>query len=276
MNINTISKLTYYIVSEYYKNNLEPFFEYLDDNILWFGPAEKQILKSKQSMLDAWSREQNDLTFTIGDVVEYKVPLTKTCCNIIVSFPIFTHYPDGVTHLHNQRIDCLWTEYKTKDDHGNITTTPRILKMHISNTVRMNDEDFVYAVHSENNNIGQLNFSQSEHVTFRGKNNTIYHCISDSILWIEKANEGRNSLVYTLTGEIESSEKTLYFLEKYPELFLSPHVSYLVNPLHIKSINRFQITLDNNTVLSVPEKKYTKFKSSFSEWIETQNKKQSE
>ena len=87
---------------------------------------------------------------------------------------------------------------------------------------------------------------------------------------------GRNSLVYTLTGEIESSEKTLYFLEKYPELFLSPHVSYLVNPLHIKSINRFQITLDNNTVLSVPEKKYTKFKSSFSEWIETQNKKQSE
>ena len=53
MNINTISKLTYYIVSEYYKNNLEPFFEYLDDNILWFGPAEKQILKSKPSMLDA-------------------------------------------------------------------------------------------------------------------------------------------------------------------------------------------------------------------------------
>ena len=46
-------KLTYYIVSEYYRNNLEPFFEYIDENILWIGPADKQLLRSKDAIIEA-------------------------------------------------------------------------------------------------------------------------------------------------------------------------------------------------------------------------------
>ena len=45
---NDFLKLSYLIVSEYYRNNLDPLFEYIDDNILWIGPAEKHLLRSKK------------------------------------------------------------------------------------------------------------------------------------------------------------------------------------------------------------------------------------
>ena len=270
MNIDKVAELTYHIITEYYKNNLKPFFEYLDENILWFGPAEKQILKTKQAMLDAWAKEQNELTFTVGDVIVYKIPLTKKSCDIIITYPVYTHYPDGVTHLHNQRMDCLWMEKTIDSTDGQSETVSRIVRMNISNSIRMHDEDFVYAVHSEHSNVGQLNYPHGSHITFKGKNNMVYHFLSDSILWIEKSDAGRHSIVHTVNEDFLSVEGTNYFNKEYPSLFFAPHISYLVNPLHIRSVERLKITLDNDTELPIPEKKYTKFKSDFVKWSENQ------
>lgn len=51
-----------------------------------------------------------------------------------------------------------------------------------------------------------------------------------------------------------------------------PHKSYLVNPLHIKNIYRFKITLDNGKTLPIPAKKYTMFKNELIEWTNNWNK----
>lgn len=53
MNTNEIIEKSVYIITEYYKNNTQPFFDNIDDDILWIGPAENQILRGKANILSA-------------------------------------------------------------------------------------------------------------------------------------------------------------------------------------------------------------------------------
>ena len=269
---NDFLKLSYLIVSEYYRNNLDPLFEYIDDNILWIGPAEKHLLRSKKEMLEAWSKENSNLTFSMGNVTEYPVSLTPKCCNVILTFPVYTYYPDGVTHMHNQRMDFTWLVRKVKDDNGKTQNVPKVVKLHISNGVQIDDKDFIYAIHSEYINTNQELSIPDIRILFSSKDGLICSYLSRSILWLEKLDHGKYTIVHTLTEDIASNKNTDYFTENYPGLFLMPHKSYLVNPIHIKNICRFKITLDNGKTLPIPEKKYMSFKNELYEWTNNWNK----
>ena len=272
MVLNEFLNLSFRVVSEYYRNNLDPFFEYIDENVLWIGPAEKQLLRSKESIIEAWSKEEPNLTFTMGNVTEYPIPLTSKCCNVILTFPVYTHYPDGVTQMHSQRMDFTWIEKKLKNENGETVTVPRIVKLHISNGVQIDNQDFIYAVHSKNINTNQIISLPGVRVLFKSKDGLICSYLSDSILWIEKLDHGKYTTVHTATEEIQSNKSTDYFIENYPGVFLSPHKSYLVNPIHIRSIRRFSLTLVTGKTLPIPEKKYTRFKTEFMKWMDDLNK----
>lgn len=269
---NEIMELSYNIVSEYYNNDLELFFEFIDEDILWFGPANKQILRTKKALVEAWSKETSDLKFTMGNVTEYFVPLNTKCCCVILTFPVYTHYPDGVTHLHNQRIDLTWFERKIKCENGETIVAPRMAKIHISNGYDLDDQDFIYAVHSKDINTNQTVITPGKRIFFKAKDGQICNYLSDSILWIEKSDHGKHSVIHLITEDIYSNKNTDYFTENYPDVFLQPHKSYLVNPSHIKNICRFNLTLDNGVKLSIPEKKYTKFKAEYAKWTAEINK----
>ena len=272
MIISEIMKLSYNVVSRYYNNDLEPFFEYIDEDVLWIGPANKQILHTKRAIIEAWSKETSELTFTMGNVTEYSVPLKSKCCCVILSFPVYTHYPDGVTQLHNQRIDLTWIERKIKCETGETLTVPRMVKIHISNGVDIDDRDFIYAVHSKDINTNQFFSSQGKRVLFKSKVGMTCCYLSDSILWIERSDHGKHSLIHMVTEDVRSTGNLEYFMEKYPDIFIEPHKSYIVNPIHIKSIYRFGLILDNGIKLPIPEKKYTKFKAVYEMWTEEMSK----
>ena len=274
MVISDILKRSYYMVSEYYRNHLEPFFENIDENILWIGPAEKHLLRSKEAILEAWSKESHTLTFSMGNVTEYSVPLTSKCCNVILTFPVYTHYPDGVTQMHSQRMDFTWLERKIKDENGSAVTVPRVVKLHISNGAPLDKRDFIYAVHSEYVNGFQSFISPGKRVLFGGRDGLIRSYLAESILWIEKLDHGKYTVVHTATENVDSNKNTDYFTENYPDLFLSPHRSYLVNPIHIRNVCRFKLTLDNGDTLPIPEKKYTRFKEALAKWTSDWNQQQ--
>lgn len=48
---------------------------------------------------------------------------------------------------------------------------------------------------------------------------------------------------------------------RYPDLFVRCHASYLVNPQYVSEIRRFRIRLQNGIELPVPEKKYMAVKT---------------
>ena len=276
MNVKKLMELCDYIVTEYYNNNVQPFFDYLDENVLWLGPAYRQALHTKRAMLNAWARESPDLSFTLGDINAFPVVRSSICADIILSFPVWTEYEDGNVQMHRVRMDFGWTERKLTNEKGEIVQEPRIAKIHISNAVEIDERDFIYTTHSENVNTGQVSRTPAMRVIFRGAEGISYHVISDSIVWIENIDEGRHTMVHTQKGESMAYEKSDYFLKNYPGVFLSPHASYLVNPLHIKGFERFRLYLDNRINLPIPEKRYTAFKKEFYEWTEKWNMKRVE
>ena len=48
MTVNEISDLTASLLIKYYDNDIQPFLDYCHEDILWFGPAKKQVIRTKK------------------------------------------------------------------------------------------------------------------------------------------------------------------------------------------------------------------------------------
>ena len=78
MKTSEVTRLSVEIISKYYQNDLQPFFSYLDEDALWYGPAKGQFLSGRKAILAAWEGEANPLHFTLGDIrVDYST--TNPC-----------------------------------------------------------------------------------------------------------------------------------------------------------------------------------------------------
>ena len=261
MNQHAIAELTAELILKYYENDPWPFLEHFDDESLWYGPAEGQYIKGRQAMFDIWSRDEHNLTFTVGDMkVEYN-SAAPTSCNVMLRYPVVTHYPDGEDISVNQRLLLCWGDRSVKDENGKQTKQPRILVCHISNPHAKHEDDVIYPkrfrqVLSQGGAIPH----KGERLHFRGVDRSDYFYLSDNILWIESDRGGMHSILHTADGSIQVFDKIINLAKAYPHLFLRCHQSYLVNPNYIRNIRRFELRLTNGVVLPIPEKKYTAFR----------------
>ena len=46
-----------HIITEYYNNNLQPFFDNISEDILWIGPAERQELRGRDKIIATLDRK---------------------------------------------------------------------------------------------------------------------------------------------------------------------------------------------------------------------------
>ena len=58
MNISAQIQQSVHIITEYYENRLQPFFDAIDDDLLWIGPAERQWMQGKENILNAFTQEE--------------------------------------------------------------------------------------------------------------------------------------------------------------------------------------------------------------------------
>ena len=256
-----LKDLSYRIITEYYNNNLDLFWEYLDDNVVWYGPAEGQKIISKKSMKDVWGKEKHNLTFTMSDIKVESFPINNNTCSVVMSYYVNTHYPNGIIHTHNQNINMIWITRRIEDSNQKIIKKSFIIQMFIANVHPKNEKDTIYAIHGHDEQVNQVETSKSKKIIIRSITGINYYLSINNIIWIEKANGGKHSIIHTQNDSIECIEKTSNILKQSDNYFISPHISYLVNPMHIKNIERFKLTMNNNKTLSISEKKYTKFKS---------------
>ena len=261
MNQHTIAELTAELILRYYENDPWPFLEHFDDESLWYGPAEGQYIKGRKAMLDIWSQEDHDLTFTVGDMKVESNSAGSSACNVMLSYPVVTHYREGEDISINQRLLLCWGERSICDENGKRTKRPRILVCHISNPHAKHADDVIYPkrfrqVYSQRG----LMPHKGERLHFRGVDHSDYFYLSDSILWIETDKGGMHSILHTADESIKIFDKVIDLAKAYPHLFLRCHQSYLVNPNYIRNIRRFELCLTNGVVLPVPEKKYVAFR----------------
>lgn len=70
-----------------------------------------------------------------------------------------------------------------------------------------------------------------------------------------------HTVIHTVEEDYESVESLQTLMNRYPDLFVRCHASYLVNPQYVSEIRRFRIRLQNGIELPVPEKKYMAVKT---------------
>lgn len=274
MNISYLTEQSILIITEYYKNNLTPYFESVDDDILWIGPAKGQWIRGRQALLDAWDKEKHDLSFSMSSITSNYITSSKHYCEIVLTYAVFIHYPDGQVVHRDQQLHYTWCERKIPDAEGNIQKVPKILMIHISNPISYDERDTIYPVHfPETSFLKARPAIAGSRILVQGLDQATHYLLSDSIVWMESENKGLHTKIHT-TGETLSVINSLSSIAKaYPQLFIRTHSSYLVNPMYSHHLKRFQIELSDGAVLPVPQKKYTAVKKAFEEWMENWNKR---
>lgn len=250
--------LTNEIVTRYYDNDIQPFLDHVDEKALWYGPAKGQFLCGRQAILNAWSNENHSLSFSLGNVRLDHISTHDSYCEVMMSVPVTTHYPDGNSITMNQIVHITWCERTIANSSKKV---PRMLVIHISDLYHKHEADNIYPTHFTEIYKGHLPVVDTgTRLHFSGMNSSDLYLLSDSIVWVESITYGRHSILHTTEGDYPVSASTSTLLEEHPDFLMRCHKCFLINPKHIISIDRFNVTLINNTKLPIPEKKYTAFK----------------
>lgn len=252
-----------FIITEYYKNNTDPFFESISDDVLWIGPAQRQRIQGREAIIQTWAKEKHALSFAMSDIKVMTIAPAAHVREILLSYDVFTYYPSGYTVLHNQRLHYTWREKQVKTENGRKYLS-EIVMMHISNAFPSDTRDTIYPVHYD-----QIAASMSmpvplnteRYVTARSTDRNIHRIVANHILYIETVKQSTKLQIHTVSGVITVHGTLSQFEKEHPGLFLRVHASYLLNPVHVRAIRRFRISLSDGTELPVPEKKYTRIKA---------------
>lgn len=262
MNQQAVADRSAEIIMWYYENDYMPFLESFDDDALWYGPAEGQFIRGREAMIRAWQAEEHALRFTMGNLKVTHISAHPSFCDVMLTYTVVTHYPDGHDLSVYQRLQLTWCERRETDADGLTHKVPRILVCHISNPHGKHEDDVIYPTNYSQVYAGDRAQPQrGERIHFHGTDRADYFFLSDSVFWIEAVNGGKHSVLHTTGGDVEIMATVASLAEKHPRLFLRCHQSYLVNPHYLRSIRRFAVTLTDGTELPIPEKKYTAFRA---------------
>ena len=262
MNQQAISDRSAELIMRYYDNDYMPFLSSFADDALWYGPAEGQFIRGREAMIRAWLAEEHDLRFTIGSLKVVHISAHPSTCNVMLTYTVVTHYPDGHDLSVFQRRLLCWGERREKDADGSVQKVPRILVCHISNPHGKHEDDTIYPVNYSQVYAGEKAQPQrGERIHFHGVDRSDYFYFSDAIYWIEAANDGKHSVLHTTSGDFRVMSSVASLEKQFPHLFLRCHQSFLINPHYLRNIRRFAVTLADGTELPIPEKKYTAFRN---------------
>ena len=253
MNVQEVAKQAADIVIRYYNNDIQPFLDACDEDVLWIGPAENQIIRTREALVAAFAAEKNDLRFVIRDLKVIQLSTVNShVCEIILAFTVDTIWPDGSVNQVKQRVQLTITERMEMI---------RIRVCHISNAIVYDERDTIYPLHYESDykKFVLAGEPRSERVQIKSINKALLFLNSRQILYVETARS--HTVIHTVEGDYESVESLQTLMNRYPELFIRCHASYLVNPQYVAEIWRFRIRLQNGVELPVPEKKYMAVKT---------------
>ena len=251
MTVNEITDLTVSLLTRYYDNDIQPFLDHCHEDILWLGPAMKQVIRTKSALVEAFNQEEQQLYFKVYDLTATPLHICSNCTEVLLTFVVDTFWPEGSSNRVYQRIDFTW---EVKKD------LARIRVCHISNPIDYDDRDSIYPVHYlENHAHMTLYMDSSEKLSFPGKNRTTLYTSPEQILYMESM--GNHTRIHLISQTFECTKRLSEISKKINHGFLRCHASYLVNPLYVESIERFALTMTDGRKIPVPEKKYTAVKA---------------
>lgn len=96
------------ILTKYYNNEIDSFLNACHEDILWIGPAEKHVIRTRKALVDAFSQEEHKLEFVLSDLKVFSIGLTECSCEVIMFFILDTIWPDSSVGRADQRMQFTW------------------------------------------------------------------------------------------------------------------------------------------------------------------------
>ena len=255
------------ILIEYYNNNLKPYFEAMDKDFLWLGPAKGQWVYGKDNLKAMYEKETRNHTYEIGDMTTTSRMMGSSVCEVIVSFDLTTYYPDNEMLFVRERVHFTWEKKSVKDSKGNTNKQWLWMTCHISDEQQQDPRDSIYPNHLTDYMIdSQAQQARERRIVITDTDNVTHYILDSTVTWIE--NIGSHCVIHTNDGkEIECKNTVNEVNKMYPRKFYRPHISYLINLHYVESITRFEIKMRDDTIIPVPEKKYTGVKKDITEYL---------
>lgn len=268
MEIKQLNQLTTHILTTYYQNDLKLYFRYLDEDTLWIGPRQGQIIRGKENMKRAWAREEHALRFRMSDLQFATERIGREAFNQLVFFKVATIYPNGTVQIHDQRILLFWKERQIEG-----RSVFRIKMTLISNAAKLSEGEFIYATQeagAPRDAVQRFLPQGSEQtIAIRTERSAIVYLPASSVRYVTTADKGNHTMFVALNSTLKCITP-IGAVEKQTEgALIRCHSGYLVNPLHVTSIKRFKLTMDDGAEIPVPEKKYTALKRKLDAWKKT-------
>lgn len=113
MNIQKIGDRTAELLNLYYNNEIEPFLNSCHEDVLWIGPADKQVIRGRKNLVDAFHAEKHELKFSLNNLTVLPLATTSSTVAEIMTFMLVdTIWPDNSASRVNQRMQFTWVEQK--------------------------------------------------------------------------------------------------------------------------------------------------------------------
>lgn len=257
-----------YILIEYYNNNLKPYFDAMDKDFLWLGPSRGQWVYGKENLKEMYAQENHNLKFEIGEMTTSMRMMGSSVCEVIVSFDLTTRYPDNEIVYVRERVQFTWEKKRISDKKGEVSKEWKWMTCHISDEHLKDPRDSIYPVHLNEYLIdSEAQSARERRIILSDVDNVTHYIVDATVTWIE--NIGAHSIVHTNDGKTIECKNTVNEIHKlYPKKFYRPHISFLINLNYVVSITRFEIKMTDNTIVPVPEKKYTKVKKDITDFLD--------
>lgn len=260
MTTQALLQLSADIITRYYNNEIEPFLATCHPDVLWIGPTNTQIIRTRETLIETFAEEHHNLRFEMHDLVT--VPLmtpSNKVLEVLLFYDVDTIWPDNSMQRVKQRVQLSWVVESGQ---------PFIRVCHVSNALDYDDRDVIYPVHYGEDRVRVAVLSgedRAPRIVLKGANKAMLYLRPAYIDYLETS--GMHTYIHTQNDIRESTERLTAIDKRYPGLFLRCHESYLVNPDRVAEITRFHLTLINGTTLPIPEKKYTTVKKRLSEML---------
>lgn len=249
-----------HIITEYYQNRLEPYYESLAEDVLWIGPAEGQELRGRDTIIETFAAERHSLRFSMGVIRSTYISPHRGVYEILLEYEIHTHYPSGNSDVHQQRLHYTWRERLVRTPEGNDHIW-EVAMIHIGNAWQYDKRDRIYPTHYEAIGLQTRIIDRpTRYLVVKDEMKQTYRIPINRLLYIETMKRSAKLCIHTTTEEIVVNGTLPQLEQDYPGDLLRIHASYMVNPDCVTRIERFAVTLTDGTRLPVPEKKYTGIK----------------
>jgi hypothetical protein len=271
IDMRTAMSITKDIIKSYLEHDVDEIFKYMDEKSIFIGPRNGQFLTSGTRIRNAQLSDAPKMEFTVENIRTFALPVTSISCEIICMYTVHWKKKDGTIIRHPQNLQVTYVLRPSMGTEDDPTLAYRIICIHISNPMEPDERDLHYKTFGDMSTsaIGSLSGERTaesgESVIIPALYGSVFNYPSNALVWIESASGAHQSIVHTRSGDLRCSKPLSYFSKNYPDVFLKPSVSYLVNPNYIRQIRRCEAELWNGTILRVPEKKFTAFKKQFLE-----------